>query len=99
NVLRELDAQGVFTTTYRLIDTGTPMYVNMKITRMQGGNRIILGVSIIDAHIMQKERYEQLQKERETLVRLMALSDGYLDPVHGGPEDGALRRIQLLRGL
>ncbi|MBR6891503.1 MAG: hypothetical protein IKN05_10985, partial [Clostridia bacterium] len=84
-MLRELDAQGVFTTTYRLIDTGTPMYVNMKITRMQGGNRIILGVSIIDAHMKQKERYEQLQKERETLVRLMALSDGYLDPVHGGP--------------
>ncbi len=55
NVIRELDRQGVFTATYRLIDTGTPMYVNMKITRVQpGGNRIILGVSIIDAQMKHK---------------------------------------------
>ncbi len=55
-VLRDLDTKGVFTTTYRLIDTGTPMYVNMKITRMHGGNRIILGISIIDAHMKEKDR-------------------------------------------
>lgn len=59
NVIRDLDAQGVFTTTYRLIDTGTPMYVNMKITRLRGGNRIILGISIIDAHMKEKVLYEQ----------------------------------------
>lgn len=62
NVLRDIDRQGVFTTTYRLIDTGTPMYVNMKITRMKGSNRLILGVSIIDAHMKEKERFEQMQK-------------------------------------
>ena len=88
NVLRDIEKQGVFTTTYRLIDTGKPMYVNMKITRMHGGNRLILGVSIIDAHMKQKEHYEQMQKERSLLVRVMALSDGYLsiftvDPVTG----------------
>ena len=87
-VLKDLDSQGVFTTTYRLIDTGTPMYVNMKITRMHGGNRIILGISIVDAHEKQKKQYERLQKEQETLVRVMALSDGYLsiftvDPISG----------------
>ena len=43
-VLDELDKHGVFTTSYRLIDTGTPILVNMKVTRMQGGNKIILGV-------------------------------------------------------
>ena len=37
-----------------MIDTGTPMYVNMKITRMQGGNRIILGISIIDVQMKQQ---------------------------------------------
>ena len=78
NVLRDIERQGVFTTTYRLIDTGKPMYVNMKITRMRDSNRLILGVSIIDAHMKEKERYEQLQKERETLAKMMALSDGYL---------------------
>jgi hypothetical protein len=55
NVIHDLNVQGVFTTTYRLIDTGTPVYVNMKITRLRGGNRIILGISIIDSHMKQKE--------------------------------------------
>ncbi len=59
NVIRELEAQGVFTTTYRLIDTGAPMYVNMKITRMPGGNRIIMGISIIDAQMKKEQQAGQ----------------------------------------
>jgi len=78
NILRELDTQGVFTTTYRLIDTGTPMYVNMKITRMQGKNRIILGVSIIDAQMRQREQIESVVRERNALARVMAISEDYL---------------------
>ena len=79
NIIRELDEQGVFTSTYRLMDTGTPMYVNMKITRMQpNGNHIIMGVSIIDAQMKQKQALEEIQKERDALARVMALSEGYL---------------------
>ena len=89
NVLRDIDRQGVFTTTYRLIDTGTPIYVNMKITRMKGGNRLILGVSIVDANMKEKKRFEQMQKERETLVRVMALSDGYLTMFTVDPKTGS----------
>ena len=88
NVLHELNTQGVFTTTYRLIDTGTPMYVNMKITRMQGGNRIILGISIIDAQMKQQEEEKKLRKEKIALGRIAALSPNYIvlytvDPVTG----------------
>ena len=87
NVLRELDKQGVFTTTYRLIDTGTPMYVNMKITRMSC-NRIILGISIIDAQMKQQEKDKKLQQETVSLGRIAALSPDYIvlytiDPVTG----------------
>ena len=88
NVLRDLDAQGVFTTTYRLIDTGNPMYVNMKITRMRGGNRIILGISIIDSQMQQREQYEELRRERESMVRVIALSDGYLTLFTIDPKTG-----------
>lgn len=87
-VLQDIEKQGVFTTTYRLIDTGTPVYVNMKITRMHGGNRLILGISIIDAHMKEKERFDQMQKEREMLVRVMALSDGYLTMFTVDPNTG-----------
>lgn len=78
NVLREIDAQGVFTTTYRLIDTGTPIYVNMKINRMQGRNRLILGVSIIDAQMKQQEEEKKLRQERVSLGRIAALAGNYI---------------------
>ena len=88
NVIRELDEQGVFTTTYRLIDTGTPIYVNMKITRMQGTNRIILGVSLIDAQMRQREQMENVLKERDALARVMAISEDYLSLYSVNAEDG-----------
>ena len=50
NIIRELDEHGVYTASYRLIDTGTPMQVNMKITRMEReGSHIIIGISIADS--------------------------------------------------
>ena len=86
NVLHELDEQGVFTITYRLTDTGAPMYVNMKVTRMHGGNRLILGVSIVDAQMKQQEEEKRLRQEKIALGRIAALSPNYIvlytvDPV------------------
>ncbi len=58
-IIKALDLHGVFTTSYRLIETGEPVYAGMKVTRMQPGkNRIIIGISIIDAQIKQKEALE-----------------------------------------
>ena len=78
-IIQALDERGVFTATYRLMDTGTPVYVSMKVTRMrQTENRIIMGISIIDTQMKQKAHEEELKKERDALVRIIALSDGYL---------------------
>ncbi len=87
-VIQAIDRQGVFTAIYRLIDTGVPVYMNMKITRMRGGNRIIMGISSIDAQMKQKEKFEEMQKERATLVRVMALSEGYLCLITVDPQTG-----------
>ncbi len=78
NVLKEIEIQGVFTTTYRLVDTGSPVYVNMKITKMANRNRLILGVSIIDAHMKQLEEERKLRQERISLGRIAALSPDYI---------------------
>ena len=64
-IIEELDRQGVYTATYRIVDTGIPMYVNMKVTRMQGGNRIILGISIIDSQMKQQEEAKRLRREKQ----------------------------------
>jgi hypothetical protein len=51
----------------------------MKATRLQpDGKRIIIGISTIDAHMKQKEHYEALQRERDALTRILAISDGYI---------------------
>ena len=46
NIANGLETQGRISTAYRLIDTGTPVPVTLKIMRLQGTNRIILGVSV-----------------------------------------------------
>ena len=78
-VVKELDEQGVFTTTYRIVDTGAPTYVNMKITKMQpNSDKIIIGISIVDAQMKQKEMIDSMKKEHDAFTRIMALSDRYL---------------------
>ena len=89
NIIRELDEQGVFTATYRLIDSGAPVYANMKITRMKAqGNRIILGVSIVDSQMKQKELLERRQREEDAYKRVMALSGDYLSLYTVEPDTG-----------
>ena len=79
NVLRELDEQGTFTITYRLIDDGRPLYANMKIMRMQpDGQRLIIGISIIDSQMKQKAELDRIRSEQAALARVMALSGDYL---------------------
>ena len=51
-ILQALDQQGVFTSSYRLMDSGAPVFASMKLTRLKaGGKRIIIGVSVVDAQI------------------------------------------------
>ena len=89
NICRELDEHGVFTMTYRLTENGTPVYANMKITRMQGsGNKAIMGVSIIDSQIRMKEKMENIQRERDALARVMAITEDYISLYSVDPETG-----------
>ena len=76
-IVKELNEQGVFTVTYRLVDTGTPVYVSMKINRMQGTNRIILGISAVDSQMKQQVHMENVMRERAALARMMAVSEDY----------------------
>ncbi len=90
NVIRELDRQGVFTTTYRLVDTGEPIYANLKIMRMQpDGKHLIIGVSIIDSQMKQKEQIENARKERDALARVMALTENYISLYSVDPDTGS----------
>ncbi len=87
NIVRELDNHGVFMITYRLVDSGKPLYVNMKVIRMSAnGNQIILGVSVVDGLVKQRQQLEKARKERETLSKAMALSEDYISLYWIDPE-------------
>ena len=88
HVLQDLDAQGLFTMTYRTIDTGVPVYVNVKITRTQDRRHLIMGVSNVDAHMRQLDEQKRLRQETISLSRIASLSPNYIvlytvDPVTG----------------
>ena len=98
NVLKDLDSQGVFTALYRLIDTGTPMYVNMKITRLHGGNRIILGVSIVEAQMRQKEEIKKAREQSVLFSRIAALSGKFYALYIIDPETGKYSEYNVTSG-
>lgn len=75
---RELKDQGSFTTTCRMMDTGKPVYVNIKVTRPQNGSRIVIGISTVDAQMKQREQLEKVKEERASLARMWAISEDYL---------------------
>ncbi len=87
NIVRQLDEQGTFTLTYRLMINDEPVYVNMKAMRMQEDrNHIIIGVSNVDMQMKQKEMLEQIHCTEVVYSRLTALSGDYIcmytvDPV------------------
>ena len=77
NVLRELELNGAFTITYRMLFGGRPTYVHMKATRMAdpGDQHLVIGVSNIDA---------QMRREQEHAVALRTAKEAaYRDQLTG----------------
>ena len=72
NVLQEIERNGVFTLTYRLMFGDTPTYVSMKITGISDRNdsHIVIGVSNIDAMMRREQaQAEELQMAQEIANR------------------------------
>ncbi len=79
NVIRDLDEQGAYTLTYRLLMNGEPVYVHMKALRMHGdAQHIIIGVSSIDSQVKQQALLDKARQDQIVFSRLMALSGDYL---------------------
>ncbi|MBQ9607048.1 MAG: EAL domain-containing protein [Lachnospiraceae bacterium] len=79
NVMKNLDEQGVFVHTYRLMKDGVPTFVNMKIVRMRNEDRhIIIGVNNVDTQMRAQETIERLKEEQITYSRIAALMGNYI---------------------
>jgi hypothetical protein len=89
NIIRELKEQGVFMITYRLVDSGMPVYARMKIMPMEKDiKHIILGISIIDMQMKKQEEERRQKQERVALGRIAALSANYIVLYTVDPDTG-----------
>ena len=59
NVLAEVNENGIFTLSYRLMKNSEPCYVQLKAAMVEEkeGKRLIIGVNDIDAQVRQEEEY------------------------------------------
>lgn len=90
NVMKNLDEQGVFVHTYRLMMEGNPTFVNMKIVRMSGDPRhIIIGVNNVDSQMRAKETIERLREEQSTLSKISALMGNFIALYSVDPKTGS----------
>lgn len=78
-LLKNLNKNKTFIMTYRLLKDDRPMYVTMKISRMEDDDRfIIIGVSDVDDQIKQQKAAERMEEERIAYKRLNALTGDFL---------------------
>ena len=69
NVIGQMDANGAFIVTYRMLFDGEPRWLLMKAVRMdEDDNHIIIGVSDIDARMKQREELERIKAERDAYI-------------------------------
>ena len=75
-VLSEVENNGIFSLTYRLVFNGMPVYVQLKAAMVEekNGRRLIVGINDIDSHIRQEEEYEKRLAQAQTKANVDALT-------------------------
>ena len=70
-VLSILKQDGIFTTKYRLMIDGEPVYFSLKATLLEdeNGSHMIIGVNNIDAQMRREEDYRQKMAEAKTSAK------------------------------
>ena len=79
-VMSELDANGIYTLTFRLTFKNVPTYVHLKATRMieKEGHHIVIGISSVDEQMKALEAFETAHHASITYSRIaQALAEDY----------------------
>ena len=89
-----LDRNKTFVMTYRLIAEDGPIYVSMRVSRMEDDERyIVIGVTDVDEQAKQRLAEERMKEERTAYTRLSALAGDYLCIYVVDPETGHYREF------
>ena len=102
-----LDEHGAFTISYRLLMNGNPVYVSMKVVRMDDDPcHIVVAVNNVDAQMRQAEMIERIREESAVFERTSALVGNLMamysiDPVSEGyieySASGGYERLDLAK--
>jgi len=91
---RALERSGIFELTYRRIKDGDSFYVNMRVTRMEDDeNILVIAVSDIDELMKQRQAEAQIQEERIIYARLHALTGNFIVVYVVDPETDRYREF------
>ena len=79
NLMDALDRDGVFMMPYRLLSEKGPVYVNLRVSRMDDDDRfLIIGVTDIDEQVKRRQAEEKMREERIAYSRINALAGDYI---------------------
>ena len=76
NIMAEIERQGIFMLSYRMLLADIPHYVQMRaaLVEEKDGVRLIVGINDIDAHVRQEEEVEKRLAQAQREVNLDALT-------------------------
>ncbi|MDO4803990.1 MAG: EAL domain-containing protein [Lachnospiraceae bacterium] len=80
NVIAEAKKGGIFTLDYRLVMDGKPIYIQMKAAMVEEkeGPRLIVGLYDIDALYRQREKNEEITRQKEVFDQItLSLAEQY----------------------
>ncbi|MBQ1566698.1 MAG: diguanylate cyclase [Erysipelotrichaceae bacterium] len=85
-LLEEIEKHGSCSFTYRLLIEGEPVYVNMKVKKIE--EHIIIGVSNVDLQIKQRMEAARDAEEKKSYRRISALNGNLIVLYFVDPENG-----------
>ena len=98
-LIAALDHNNSFIITHRIVGEAGPVFVSMKVTRMQDDDRyIILGITDIDEQVKQRTAAARAAEEQIAHNRLVALAGNYLCVYVVEPETERYREFSATSG-
>lgn len=95
-----LDQNNTFMMTYRMMTPKEPVYVSMKVTRMQDDERfIIMSITDIDEQMKHRQAAQRMLEEQTAYTRISALSGYYLCIYIVVPQTGRYREYSSTAGF
>lgn len=99
NLTEALDHSNNFVITCRLMVKGKPIYISMRVTRMEDDKRfIIIGIADIDEQMQQRKETERMKEEQIAYQRLNVLTGDFICVYVVDPKTNHYREFSATEG-